>query len=227
VPSDLDLQREAEEGTDEDDRAENSHTDESGLGRNRSNDVTGDEEFQSEKNGSPKHSAKLPVHVVLAPNDSSDSGRSRDRSSNHDHCNTYTVDGHPYVLDNIAVAHLAPFVGAARTLSQRMAVDKHCCSSNTRRNIRRTLLGDDMNRVPDSELVLVPGGSLITPTPEEGRALALTMARHTVHNIQPDLDVLGGGRPNYATTPESLIAASQVVAIEFQTIAAANDYWRK
>ncbi len=84
-----------------------------------------------------------------------------------------------------------------------------------------------MNRVPDSELVLVPGGSLITATPEEGRALALTMARHTVHNIQPDLDVLGGGRPNYATTPESLIAATQVVAIEFQTIAAANDYWRK
>jgi hypothetical protein len=27
--------------------------------------------------------------------------------------------------------------------------------------------------------------------------------------------------------PDSLIAASQVVAIEFQTIAAANNYWRK
>ena len=123
MPSDLDLQREAEEGTDEDDRAENSHTDESGLGRNRSNDVTGDEEFQSEKNGSPKHSAKLPVHVVLAPNDSSDSGRSRDRSSNHDHCNTYTVDGHPYVLDNIAVAHLAPFVGATLMAMYRLEND--------------------------------------------------------------------------------------------------------
>jgi hypothetical protein len=84
-----------------------------------------------------------------------------------------------------------------------------------------------MNRVPDSELVLVPGGSLITATPEEGRALALTMVRHMVHNIQPDLDVLKGGRPNYASNPESLIAASQVVAIEFQTIAAANDYWRR
>ncbi len=84
-----------------------------------------------------------------------------------------------------------------------------------------------MNRVPDSELVLVPGGSLITATPEEGRALALTMVRHTVHNIQPDLDVLKGGRPNYAANPESLIAATQVVAIEFQTIAAANGYWRR
>ena len=30
-----------------------------------------------------------------------------------------------------------------------------------------------MNRVPYSELVLVPGGTLITATPEEGRALAL------------------------------------------------------
>ncbi|HEV7732611.1 MAG TPA: hexameric tyrosine-coordinated heme protein [Candidatus Binatia bacterium] len=84
-----------------------------------------------------------------------------------------------------------------------------------------------MNRVPDEGLVLIPGDSLITATPEEGRALALMIGRHTIHNIQPDLDVLKGGRPNYATTPESLIAASQVVAIEFQTIAAANDYWRK
>jgi len=83
-----------------------------------------------------------------------------------------------------------------------------------------------MNRVPDEGLVKIPGGSLITDTPEEGRALAMEMARHTIHNIQPDLDVLTGGRPNYSTTPDSLIAASQVVALEFQTIAAANNYWR-
>lgn len=83
-----------------------------------------------------------------------------------------------------------------------------------------------MNRVPDSELVLIPGGSLITATPEEGRALAITIARHMIHNLQPDLDVLKAGRPIYAANPDSLIAASQVVAIEFQTIAAANNYWR-
>src|SRR6478752_2046594 len=83
-----------------------------------------------------------------------------------------------------------------------------------------------VNRVPDSELVLVPGGTLITPTPEEGRALALTLARHSIHNIQPDLDVLMSARPVYSVNPDSLIAASQVVAIEFQTIAAANNYWR-
>lgn len=83
-----------------------------------------------------------------------------------------------------------------------------------------------MNRVPDSELTMIPGGTLITDDPEAGRALAFAIARHTIHNIQPDLDVLAGGRPNYATTPESLIAAGQVVALEFQTIAAANNYWR-
>ena len=84
-----------------------------------------------------------------------------------------------------------------------------------------------MNRVPDTELVHIPGGTLITATPEEGRALAMTIARHTIHNIQPDLDVLKGGRPSYSSNPEGLIAASQVVATEFQTIAAANNYWRR
>lgn len=83
-----------------------------------------------------------------------------------------------------------------------------------------------MNILPDSELILVPGGTLITNTPEEGRALAMLMARHTVHNIQPDLEVLKRGRRKYSINPDSLIAASQVVAIEFQTIAAANNYWR-
>lgn len=83
-----------------------------------------------------------------------------------------------------------------------------------------------MNRVPDSELTKVPGGTLLTATPEEGRALAFAMARHTIHNIQPDLDVLKGARPTYSTNPDSLIAAGHVVAVEFQTIAAANDYWR-
>lgn len=83
-----------------------------------------------------------------------------------------------------------------------------------------------MNRLPDSELVLVPGGTLITNTPEEGRALAMLIARHTIHNIQPDIDVLMCGRMIYSVNPDSLTAASQVVAIEFQTIAAANNYWR-
>ncbi|MFF2554271.1 hexameric tyrosine-coordinated heme protein [Nocardia sp. NPDC058058] len=83
-----------------------------------------------------------------------------------------------------------------------------------------------MTALPASELVLVPGGTLITATPEEGRALALTLARHTIHNIQPDLDRLVEGRPIYSANPDNLIAAGHVVAVEFQTIAAANNYWR-
>lgn len=83
-----------------------------------------------------------------------------------------------------------------------------------------------MNILPDSELVMIPGGTLITRTPEEGRELAMLIARHTIHNLQPDLDILEGGRRLYSVNPDSLIAASQVVAIEFQTIAAANNYWR-
>lgn len=83
-----------------------------------------------------------------------------------------------------------------------------------------------MNQLPPEDLVLVPGGTLITRCPEEGRALAMLMARHTIHNIQPDLDVLICCRRIYSVNPDSLIAASQVVAIEFQTIAAANNYWR-
>lgn len=83
-----------------------------------------------------------------------------------------------------------------------------------------------MNRLPDAELTMIPGGTLITATPEEGRALAMMIARHTIHNIQPDLDVLIAGRPGYSANADSLTAAAQVVALEFQTIAAANNYWR-
>jgi len=73
---------------------------------------------------------------------------------------------------------------------------------------------------------MIPSGTLITATPKAGRALAIDIARHTIHNIQPDMDVLQGGRFSYSTSPDSLTAASQVVALEFQTIAAANNYWR-
>lgn len=73
---------------------------------------------------------------------------------------------------------------------------------------------------------LVPGNSLITKTPEEGRALAILLARHSVHAIQSDMEVLKAGRLKYSKDPDSLIAAAQVIAIEFATIAAANNYWR-
>lgn len=69
--------------------------------------------------------------------------------------------------------------------------------------------------------------SLQTETPEEGFALALTLSRKGVTETQPDTDVLHTLRPNYSRDPDSLIAASHVAAVHFQTIAAANDYWRE
>lgn len=74
---------------------------------------------------------------------------------------------------------------------------------------------------------LVPGDSLVTKTPEEGRALAITLARHSIHAMQHEIEALKSGRPKYANDPAELIAASQVIATEFSTIAAANNYWRK
>ena len=52
------------------------------------------------------------------------------------------------------------------------------------------------------------------------------LARHSVHAMQKELEVLKSGRPKYAHDPDSLIAASHVIAVEFATIAAANNYWR-
>jgi len=73
---------------------------------------------------------------------------------------------------------------------------------------------------------LVPNDSLITATPEEGRALAIKLARFTIRAIQRYPEVRKRLRPEYAEDPDSLTAAAHVVAIEFATIAAANDYWR-
>lgn len=73
---------------------------------------------------------------------------------------------------------------------------------------------------------MIPGNSLMTATPEEGRALAITIARHSIHSMQHELEVLKTGRERYAHDPFGLIAAGHVIAVEFATIAAANDYWR-
>lgn len=73
---------------------------------------------------------------------------------------------------------------------------------------------------------LVPGNSLITATPQEGRELAIMLARKSIGAIQPDAELRGGLRPMYGSNPDSLTMAAHVVAVEFQTVAAANDYWR-
>lgn len=68
--------------------------------------------------------------------------------------------------------------------------------------------------------------TLMTATPQEGFELAITMSRRGVKYTQPDVEVLKELRPEYANSADSLTAASQVVALNFQTIAAANGYWR-
>lgn len=69
--------------------------------------------------------------------------------------------------------------------------------------------------------------TLITATPQQGFELAVRLSRTGVRLTQPDVSVLREQRAEYAHDADSLIAASQVIAIHFQTIAAANDYWRE
>ncbi len=68
--------------------------------------------------------------------------------------------------------------------------------------------------------------TLITDTPQQGFELAIVLSRRGVKYTQPDTEVLHRLRPVYANDADSLTAASQVVAINFQTVAAANNYWR-
>lgn len=68
--------------------------------------------------------------------------------------------------------------------------------------------------------------SLITANPQEGFELAITLSRRGVKYTQPDTDVLHKLRGDYANSADSLTAASHVVALNFQTVAAANNYWR-
>lgn len=68
--------------------------------------------------------------------------------------------------------------------------------------------------------------SLITSTPEEGFNLAVKMSRIGVKVTQPSAEVRDRLRAEYAENADSLTAASQVIAINFQTVSAANNYWR-
>ena len=73
-----------------------------------------------------------------------------------------------------------------------------------------------MTQVPQEHLV--PDNTLITKTPEEGRALAVLLARNSIHAMQGELETLKAGRAQYAHDPYGLIAASHVVAVEFATV---------
>lgn len=73
---------------------------------------------------------------------------------------------------------------------------------------------------------LIPNNTLITATPEEGRALAVKLSRLIIKVTQPDEAARNRMRDLYANDPTMLISIGQVVATEFATIAAANNYWR-
>ena len=68
--------------------------------------------------------------------------------------------------------------------------------------------------------------SLITATPQDGYDLAVKLSRVAVKLTQPDAAVRERVRPEYADDGDALIAISNVVAVNFATVAAANDYWR-
>lgn len=74
---------------------------------------------------------------------------------------------------------------------------------------------------------LIPGNTLLTNTPEEGRQLAVKLSRLIIKITQPDADKREKIRPIYANDAGLLIAIAQTVAIEFATIATANNYWIK
>ena len=68
--------------------------------------------------------------------------------------------------------------------------------------------------------------SLITANAQQGYELAIKLSRMGVKYTQPSDKVREKLRPVYGADAESLIASSHVIATNFQTVAAANNYWR-
>ncbi|HLR12666.1 MAG TPA: hexameric tyrosine-coordinated heme protein [Burkholderiaceae bacterium] len=68
--------------------------------------------------------------------------------------------------------------------------------------------------------------SLITDTPQQGFELAIKLSRMGVKYTQQSAEVRDRLRAVYEDDADALIASSQVVAINYQTIAAANGYWK-
>lgn len=68
--------------------------------------------------------------------------------------------------------------------------------------------------------------SLRTNNPQEGFELAIKLSRMGVKATQPDMEVLKRLRKDYANSASGLTMASHVIAVHFQTISAANNYWK-
>jgi hypothetical protein len=68
--------------------------------------------------------------------------------------------------------------------------------------------------------------SLKTDTPQARFELAVKLSRMAVKITQPSDEVRTRLRAAYEQDSEQLIATSHVVAVHFQTVAAANNWWR-
>lgn len=68
--------------------------------------------------------------------------------------------------------------------------------------------------------------TLITADPVSGYDLAVKLARVAVKMTQPDDRIREQLRHDYERDFTALIMASGVVATHFQTVAAANGYWK-
>ncbi|NLC99741.1 MAG: peroxidase [Gammaproteobacteria bacterium] len=69
--------------------------------------------------------------------------------------------------------------------------------------------------------------TLETATPQEGYELAIKLSRMAVKFTQPSAEKRTAVRAEYETDADNLIAAAQTVATNYQTVAAANNYWKK
>ena len=69
--------------------------------------------------------------------------------------------------------------------------------------------------------------TLITDTPQAGFELAMHLSRLAVKFTQPDEETRKRLRETYSNSADSLTMVSAVVAQHFQTVAAANNYWRE
>ena len=69
--------------------------------------------------------------------------------------------------------------------------------------------------------------TLLTPTPQAGWELAIKLSRMGVKVTQPSDEIRTKLREVYEQDADSLIMVSQVIAINFQTVAAANSHWSK
>ena len=88
-----------------------------------------------------------------------------------------------------------------------------------------TTSADPAQRMRDMDEIWLP--SLITTTAQEGFELALKLSRKAVAAIQTSAEVRGHLRSAYEQDAAQLIHASHVVAVHFQTISAANGWWRE